>query len=130
MKLRGYYCKICGRCRSNERFSGRGHRAHICKDCAKFPVEKRNEMLTINRLMDLPFYVSKDQRAWLEKMRKDERKAVRETAEWAYGMRFGAAAGDEMDVIDIDEADMMDAAQLMLADADADIDWDDYEDPF
>ena len=34
-KLPGHYCRACGRRRANERFSGKGHAAHICKDCAK-----------------------------------------------------------------------------------------------
>lgn len=32
-KKQGHYCKICGRYRANEKFSGKGHRQHICKDC-------------------------------------------------------------------------------------------------
>jgi len=34
-KQRGHYCRVCGRRRANEKFSGKGHAAHICKDCAK-----------------------------------------------------------------------------------------------
>lgn len=29
----GHYCKVCGRYRANEKFSGKGHRQHICKEC-------------------------------------------------------------------------------------------------
>ena len=32
-KQQGHYCRICGRCRANEKFSSKGHRQHICKDC-------------------------------------------------------------------------------------------------
>ena len=32
-KRRGHYCWACGRTRPNEKFSGRGHRDHICKEC-------------------------------------------------------------------------------------------------
>lgn len=31
----GWYCKICGRFRPNEKFSGKGHAQHICKDCQR-----------------------------------------------------------------------------------------------
>lgn len=31
----GWYCKICGRFRANEKFSGKGHAQHICKDCQR-----------------------------------------------------------------------------------------------
>ncbi len=27
----GHYCKICGEYKANEKFSGKGHAAHICK---------------------------------------------------------------------------------------------------
>ena len=92
-----HYCKICGRSRPNEKFSGKGHAQHICKECAKLPQSKRNEMETINRLMDLPFRLSKANRMWLEKMRKDEREEVRSAAEWAWQSRFAPAdvSGEE-----------------------------------
>ncbi|RXI96569.1 hypothetical protein DS745_22970 [Anaerobacillus alkaliphilus] len=32
-KRSGHYCFVCGRYRANEKFSGKGHRQHICKDC-------------------------------------------------------------------------------------------------
>ena len=34
-KRPGHYCRVCGRRRANEKFSGKGHTTHICKDCAK-----------------------------------------------------------------------------------------------
>ncbi|WP_226036792.1 hypothetical protein [Aquibacillus saliphilus] len=34
-KKRGHYCRQCGRTRPNEKFSGKGHRQHICKDCKR-----------------------------------------------------------------------------------------------
>ena len=37
----GHYCKICGRERPNEQFSGKGHRKHVCKQCAGMPKEQR-----------------------------------------------------------------------------------------
>lgn len=38
----GHYCRICGSVRPNERFSGKGHRTHVCKDCARKPKTERN----------------------------------------------------------------------------------------
>ena len=32
-KRQGHYCRGCGRYRANEKFSGKGHRQHLCKDC-------------------------------------------------------------------------------------------------
>ncbi len=46
----GHTCRICGRVRANETFSGRGHRDHICKDCQRMPREKRER---IDRLDEL-----------------------------------------------------------------------------
>jgi hypothetical protein len=36
----GHYCRICGRIKPNEKFSGKGHRIHICKKCAQRPKEE------------------------------------------------------------------------------------------
>ena len=36
MKRHGHYCKVCGEYKANEKFSGKGHAAHICKTCAAF----------------------------------------------------------------------------------------------
>ena len=40
----GHYCWVCGRTRANERFSGKGHARHICKDCARLPREERDRL--------------------------------------------------------------------------------------
>ena len=32
-KRQGHYCRVCHTYRANEKFSGKGHRQHICKDC-------------------------------------------------------------------------------------------------
>ena len=37
-----HYCRLCGRRRPNERFSGRGHRIHVCRDCQALPKEERH----------------------------------------------------------------------------------------
>ena len=84
----GHYCKICHRYRANEKFSGKGHRVHICKECMKLPVKKRNELQTVNKIINLPLSLNKGQQSWLEKMRKDRRAEIQDTAEWAYELRF------------------------------------------
>lgn len=33
-KPRGHFCKVCGEHKANEKFSGKGHAAPICKTCA------------------------------------------------------------------------------------------------
>ena len=46
----GHTCRICGRVRANERFSGRGHRDHICKDCQRMPREERERIERLDEL--------------------------------------------------------------------------------
>ena len=43
-KYRGHYCRICRRTRPNEKFSGKGHRNHICKDCVRKPKSDIDEI--------------------------------------------------------------------------------------
>jgi hypothetical protein len=37
----GHYCRICGRQRPNEQFSGKGHKIHVCKRCQAKPKTER-----------------------------------------------------------------------------------------
>jgi len=37
----GHFCRICGRVRANEQFSGKGHRIHVCKHCQRLPKTQR-----------------------------------------------------------------------------------------
>ena len=37
----GHYCRICGRGRPNEQFSGKGHKVHVCKRCQAKPKAER-----------------------------------------------------------------------------------------
>lgn len=38
----GHWCRICFQHRPNEKFSGKGHRDHICKECSRRPIAERN----------------------------------------------------------------------------------------
>jgi len=40
----GHHCRICARERPNEQFSGKGHRTHVCKQCARMSKEKRQKI--------------------------------------------------------------------------------------
>ena len=122
MKPHGHYCKICGRRRANEKFSGSGHAAHICKDCARLLIEKRNELQTLTRIENLPFYLNREQRSWLDKKRKDKREDVREAANWAYETRFPEQNESEADVseehldIIVQLSDIINAVELTYGD--------------
>ena len=74
-KRQGHYCRICCEVKSNEKFTGKGHAAHICKSCQSLSVIQRNELRYINRVMGIflkPF-ISKDDRSLLKKYAKDDR---------------------------------------------------------
>ncbi|MCS2893542.1 hypothetical protein [Parabacteroides faecis] len=43
-KYSGHYCKICGERKANEKFSGKGHAVHICKECLSLPTEAQTDM--------------------------------------------------------------------------------------
>lgn len=50
----GHYCWVCGRMRPNEKFSGRNHARHICKECARLgstELNYRQAICNLNRLM-------------------------------------------------------------------------------
>lgn len=38
----GHWCRICFQHRPNEKFSGKGHRDHICKECSRRPKAERD----------------------------------------------------------------------------------------
>ena len=76
MKKHGHYCKVCGEYKANEKFSGKGHASHICKSCASLPAEKQAELMTLNRLLNLPWGLSKEQLSWLKNRLKDRRPDV------------------------------------------------------
>jgi hypothetical protein len=40
----GHWCRICGKNKPNEKFSGKGHKNHICKQCAVKPKEEIDEI--------------------------------------------------------------------------------------
>ena len=88
MKKQGHYCKICGKYKANEKFSGKGHANHICKDCASLPADKKAEQETLNRIRNLPFRLSDEQKNWLKNRTKDDRPAVRMLAQEEYDLRF------------------------------------------
>lgn len=95
MKPRGHYCKICGEYKANEKFSGKGHAAHICKACQSLSVEERNKEAILTRMMNLPFHLSKEQISWLKKHRKDKRPEVSEAAKAVFAERFPYAERNE-----------------------------------
>lgn len=65
----GHYCRHCGRIRANERFSGRGHRAHICKDCSRRPkeeIQSADQMRELEAFLHHQSHISKNNLKRLE----------------------------------------------------------------
>ena len=70
----GHYCRICGRQRPNEQFSGKGHKIHVCKRCQAMPKSERQvieNMDDIFRFMRQS-HISEKNVARLEQMVKSE----------------------------------------------------------
>jgi hypothetical protein len=96
-QFKGHYCKICGERKANEKFSGSGHAAHICKACAKMSPEQKSEAIAINRLNSMAFrYISKADMQWLKDRRSDSRPRVQELARQLFEMKFPRQARNEI----------------------------------
>ncbi len=71
-RRRGHYCRICGEWKANEKFSGKGHAAHICRECAALPLSRRNELERIGRVEQIASKLRLTKEEWelLEKYAK------------------------------------------------------------
>ena len=95
MPKHGHYCKICGEHKANEKFSGKGHAAHICKKCAALSPEERSKQMTLTKLENLPWYLSKENIAWVRNLRNDKRPEISDMAKEVYSRRFPYAERNE-----------------------------------
>jgi hypothetical protein len=85
----GHFCWVCGEHKANEKFSGRGHATHMCKQCHALPVEERNEMVAVRKAENMAFrYLSEQEINWLRKKMNDPRPDVREAARAAHNFKF------------------------------------------
>ena len=105
-KRHGHYCKICGEYRANEKFTGKGHAAHICKACAKLSPADQAEQMTIQRLYRLPERLSKEQLNWLKNRTHDKRPNVREMAQEIYEIRFMRPVFSDLPEVEIGLTDL------------------------
>jgi hypothetical protein len=93
----GHYCRICGEYKANEKFSGSGHAAHICKSCASKSPARKSEDMTINKLHGMMFrYLSESEIKWLRNRRNDSRPEVSELARQVFEERFPRQARNEI----------------------------------
>ncbi len=88
-KPQGHYCKVCGQYKANEKFSGKGHAAHICKACMSLSPAERSEQQTLNKIESAAFRLSNEaELKWLRNRMDDKRPEVREAAREAYNIKF------------------------------------------
>ena len=93
----GHYCKICGEYKANEKFSGKGHAAHICKSCSRLSAAEKAAAMDINRMMNFPVRrLSDSERKWLETKVHDSRPEVAEMARDVYRACFPHAERNAM----------------------------------
>jgi ribosome-binding protein aMBF1 (putative translation factor) len=81
-KRRGHYCRICGSLKPNEAFSGKGHRVHVCKKCARLPKEKREEIERTDEIFNYlrQSHISDKNVSRLRKLAKSPNEQVAELA--------------------------------------------------
>jgi len=74
----GHYCRICGRERPNEQFSGKGHRIHVCMRCSALPKSERRVIEDTAKIFSFmqQSHISERNVAYLEKMTKSENSKV------------------------------------------------------
>jgi len=88
-KPQGHFCYVCGEHKANEKFTGRGHANHICKQCQALPAAERNEMIAIRKIGNMAFrYLSQTEIKWLRKKMSDSRPEVQRAAREAYSIKF------------------------------------------
>lgn len=100
----GHYCRVCGRTRSNESFSGKGHRQHICRMCQRKSKAKRRgiQRLPLPRLslLDLPFKQLIEHDRELQSLRREfTAKSEKERRQAAQSLYDGAYAADLFNVM-------------------------------
>ena len=92
-----HYCRICGEHKANEKFSGGGHAAHICKACASKSPAQRSEDMAINKLHGMAYrYLSEAEIKWLGNQRGDSRPEVSELAKQIFEEKFSRQARNEI----------------------------------
>ncbi len=80
-KPHSHYCHVCGQHKANEKFSGKGHAAHICKSCSSLSPAERAAMITVRKIEDMAFrQLNEAEIKWLRKHLNDPRPEIRESA--------------------------------------------------
>ena len=88
-KGEGHFCWVCGQHKAHEKFSGKGHANHMCKQCHGLPVTERNKMVAVRKAENMAHrYLNEQEIKWLRKKMNDPRQEVRDAARVAHGIKF------------------------------------------
>lgn len=63
-KHQGHYCRICGEYKANEKFSGKGHARHICKQCQSLPEDVKADKVRCNEVERAAFKYPMSRQDW------------------------------------------------------------------
>lgn len=115
-KHQGHYCRICGEYKANEKFSGKGHARHICKQCQSLPEDVKADRVRCNEVERAAFKYPMSRQDWelLEKYAmKYKDKESGQFAQEMLDMKRGNHTQDE-DILfeDICEEDTIPFADL------------------
>ena len=134
-KRSGHYCWACDAYRANERFSGKGHRRHLCKDCSKLgakELEYRQELRNLQRCVTWEGIIPRKRRKTFQRFLQSPDVRVRILAEemaikdtFARRMQFDCC--DELDPFDDANLELQELWQLR-ADSDANLSPEDSSD--
>lgn len=105
-KKQGHYCRICGERKANEKFSGKGHANHICKECDALPQEKKNELRRLDQISKIAEKYPRSRKDWelLEKYSKSNKyPEAMEFAKMILGMNSKLSSEDSDDLKDRNE---------------------------
>ena len=84
-----HFCWVYGEHKAHEKFSGRGHATHMCKQCHALPVAERNMMVAARRAENMAFrHLNEQEINWLRKKMNDPRPEVRDAAREAHKIKF------------------------------------------
>ena len=80
----GHFCWACGRRRPNEKFSGRGHARHLCRDCSKLGADElayRQALRNLERCMTWEGIIPRKRRKLFEQFLDHKDPRIRARAE-------------------------------------------------
>ena len=90
----GHYCWACDRMRANEKFSGRGHAQHLCKECARLGKEElayRQAIRNLERLLTWEGRIPRQKRGQFRRYLEHRDERVR-----AYARQIEAGHDEEI----------------------------------